>query len=155
MVFCTNKTEGCTWSGSYSELEDHLNTENLAKENWLEGCKHAIVKCVFCLNEEKKRHQYTAGLKTVLTINDLNDVLNTVWFASDEWYNIGLILGIKFDTLDVIRMEERRNEDCLRRVLQEWLKSEGKKDWVLLREAVRDFKIARVGVAEDILISKY
>ena len=155
MVFCTNKAEGCTWNGLDTELRNHLNTENITKENWLEGCEYTIVKCAFCLNEENKRHQYTSGLtETVLTVNDLNDVLTTAWFAKDEWYNIGLTLGITFDVLNVIRMEERKSEDCLRRVLQEWLKTAGEKNWALLREAMRDFKVGRVGVAEDILISK-
>ena len=52
-------------------------------------------------------------------------------------------------------MEERKSEDCLRRVLEEWLKTAGEKNWGMLREAMRDFKIGRVGVAEDVLICKY
>ena len=51
-------------------------------------------------------------------------------------------------------MEERKSEDCLRRVLLEWLKTAGEKNWEMLREAVRDFKVGRVGVAEDVLICK-
>ena len=121
----------------------------------LEGCEHAIVKCIFCLGEEKRRHQYTSGLKTVITVDDLNDVLNTAWFARDVWYNIGLTLGLRFDILEVIRMEERESKDCLRCVLLEWLKTAGEKNWEILREAMRDFKVGRVGVAEDILICKY
>ena len=113
------------------------------------------MKCIYCQGEEKKRHQYTSGLKTVITVDDLNDVLNTAWFASDEWYNIGLTLGLKPPTLDVIRIEERKSEDCLRRVLLEWLKTAGEKNWEMLREAMRDFKVGRVGVAEDVLICKY
>ena len=155
MAFCPNRREGCIWNGSEDELENHLNTENLTTDNWLEGCEHAIVKCIFCLGEEKRRHQYTSGLKTVITVDDLNDVLNTAWFARDEWYNIGLSLGLRFDILEVIRMMERKSEDCLRRVLLEWLKTAGEKNWEMLREAMRDFKVGRVGVAEDVLICKY
>jgi hypothetical protein len=155
MVFCPNRREGCRWNGSEADLENHLNTENiLTTDNWLEGCEYATVKCIFCRGEEKQRHQYTSGLKTVITIDDLNNVLTTAWFASDEWYNIGLTLGIRFDTLEVIRMEERRSEHCLRRVLIEWLKTAGEKNWEILREAMRDFKVGHVGVAEDVLICK-
>ena len=156
MAFCPNRREGCIWNGSETELENHLNTENLTTDNWLEGCEHAIVKCIFCHDEEKKRHQYTSGLnKTALTVSNLNDVLSTAWFASDEWYNIGLTLGLRFDILEVIRMEERESKDCLRCVLLEWLKTAGEKNWEMLREAMRDFKVGRVGVAEDVLICKY
>ena len=98
MVFCRNRREGCTWNGSENELGNHLNTENLTTDNWLEGCEHTIVKCIFCLSEERKRHQYMSGLKSVITVNDLNDVLNTAWFACDKWYNIGLTLGLRVDT---------------------------------------------------------
>ena len=52
-------------------------------------------------------------------------------------------------------MEERKNENCLRCVLMEWLKTAGEKNWEMLREAMRDFKVGRVGVAEDVLICKY
>ena len=155
MVICRNKREGCTWNGSEYELENHLNTKNLTKDNWLKGCEHTIVKCIYCHGEEKKRHQYTSGLKTALTVNDLNDVLNTAWLASDEWYNIGLTLGIKFTTLKVINMEERKSEDCLRRVLEEWLKTAGEKTWEMLQEALKDVKVGCAGVAEDVLICKY
>ena len=100
----------------------------------LEGCEHAIVKCIFCLGEEKRRHQYTSGLKTVITVDDFNDidVLKTAWFASDEWYNIGLFLRLRFDILEVIRMMERKSEDCLKRVLLEWLKTADEKNWEML-----------------------
>ena len=52
-------------------------------------------------------------------------------------------------------MEERKSEDCLRRVLLEWLKTAGEKNWGMLRETMRDFKVGHVGVAEDVLICKY
>ena len=29
MAFCPNRREGCIWNGSETELENHLNTENL------------------------------------------------------------------------------------------------------------------------------
>ena len=62
MAFCPNRREGCIWNGPETELENHLNTNNLTTDNWLEGCEHAIVKCIFCHDEEKKRHEYTSGL---------------------------------------------------------------------------------------------
>ena len=155
MVFCPNRREGCIWNGSEDELENHLNADNLTTDNWLEGCEHTIVKCIYCQGEEKERHQYTSGLETVITVDDLKDVLKAAWFASDEWYNIGLTLGLRFDTLEDIRMQESKNEDRLRCVLLEWLKTAGEKNWGMLREAMRDFIVGRVGVAEDVLICKY
>ena len=100
------------------------------------------------------RMEYKQLLNSHLTINNLNDVLNTTWSARDKWRYIGLNLGTSAETLDTIGLEERKEEDCFRRMLEEWLRSDREKNWAILRESVRDFKVGYVDVAMDILISE-
>ena len=140
-----------------TELEKHLNLENWSKDNWLDGCEYPNIVCIFCGDENLNRREYKEKLNAAnLTEKDLLNALNTTWLAKFQWYNIGLNLGIDSTTLGVIHLEERDEpEACLRRVLQCWLRSAGKKSWAVLREAVRDFKVGYVTVADDILISKY
>ena len=40
-VDCTNKSEGCEWTGELRELDNHLNLDPSA----LEGCPYALIKC--------------------------------------------------------------------------------------------------------------
>lgn len=49
-VRCTNKEEGCTWTGELSLLEDHLDPTEPLK-----GCKFQEVKCSFCNNPFQRR----------------------------------------------------------------------------------------------------
>lgn len=157
MLICTYRREGCPWRGvDVSELESHLNLENLSQDNWLDECKYPNIECIFCRDENLKRKEYVEKLNaTILTDKDLRSALNTTWSAKCQWYNIGLNLGIDPSTLDIIRLEEGdKAKDCLTRVLLCWLRSAGEKSWAVLQEAVRDFKVGYVSVAEDILISK-
>ena len=154
---CTYKEEGCLWVGSETALENHVNLENLTAQSWLNGCDYPKLTCLFCNDEEHTRREYKEKLSLTnsnLTIDNLNDVLNTSWSAQDKWRYIGLDLGISAETLNVIALEERKNKDCFRRVIEEWLNAGGERNWAILRESVRDFKVGYVDVAQDILISE-
>ena len=46
-VYCTNKSQGCQWTGELGQLHQHLNL-NPTDENQLEGCQYAQIQCLFC-----------------------------------------------------------------------------------------------------------
>ena len=60
-----------------------------------------------------------------LGLNDLFTVLSAVHDVRAKWYNIGLGLQVSTGTLDAINLECQDTQNCLRRVLTEWLKSSG------------------------------
>jgi len=47
-VRCSNKDEGCKWTGELGQLDRHLNLNSVTMETELEGCQYAKVKCSFC-----------------------------------------------------------------------------------------------------------
>ena len=58
-----------------------------------------------------------------LGIDDLNVVLNSIWDARFQWYNIGLCLGVSVSDLSVIESTKSDPGECLREMLTIWLKS--------------------------------
>ena len=159
MASCTYKKDGCPWEGLKTKLEEHINLENLTPQSWLDGCDYPKVTCLFCNDEELTRREYKERLigstNNMLSIGDIKDILNTSWPARNKWHFIGINLGVSSETLRIIGMEERKTEDCFRRVIEEWLNSGGVKNWAILHDSVNDFKVDYADVAEDILISEY
>ena len=45
---CSNKDEGCKWTGELGQLERHLNLNSDTVETVFEGYQYAKVKCSFC-----------------------------------------------------------------------------------------------------------
>ena len=58
---------------------------------------------------------------TILTIDDLQKVCEEVYPARAHWDRIGAQLQIDIGTLESINRENKECEDCLWRVLKEWL----------------------------------
>ena len=56
-----------------------------------------------------------------------------------EWKNIGCRLNVSPDKLDEIQYNERRASDCLRCILDMWLKSTPAASWSMLAEAIEPF----------------
>ena len=56
-----------------------------------------------------------------------------------EWKNIGCLLSISHGKLDEIQHDERRASDCLRCMLDTWLRSTPTASWSMLAEAVEPF----------------
>ena len=52
-VSCTNKKEGCQWTGEYGQLASHLNIDP-TQHRQLEGCLMAEVPCLYCLKLIKR-----------------------------------------------------------------------------------------------------
>lgn len=46
-VQCSNKTQGCQWTGILENYNDHLNC-NPSKEDQLHGCEFVKIKCLHC-----------------------------------------------------------------------------------------------------------
>ena len=58
-----------------------------------------------------------------LSISDLVVVREAAWEARNEWYDIGLGLGVSADDLDEIKEDNPRNcKACFRDMLKVWLR---------------------------------
>ena len=85
----------------------------------------------------------------VFSIDSLQALLNELWNARSEWYNIGLGLGLSADELKSINQKERKPGDCLREVLIEWLKKRNPRKSQLI-EALRQPCVGYEQLADDL-----
>ena len=85
----------------------------------------------------------------VFSMDSLRTLLNKLWSARSEWYNIGLGLGLSADELKSIDQKERKPGDCLREVLIEWLKQRNPRKFQLI-EALRQPCVGYENLAEDL-----
>ena len=46
-VHCTQRKDGCEWTGELSDLDRHLN-EQPSEDKQVKGCSYAWIKCVYC-----------------------------------------------------------------------------------------------------------
>ena len=58
----------------------------------------------------------------LLGIKDIKEVLDITWKYRAEWRAIGTELGIDQGTLAAISKDERKVEDCLREMINKWLR---------------------------------
>ena len=87
-----------------------------------------------------------------LTITDLYDVQEAAWDSRDEWYNIGLALKIDPGTLDVIKKDNAKTNDCFREMLTIWLKMVNPKPTLAtLAKALRSRAVGFGDLAEQVL----
>lgn len=61
--------------------------------------------------------------ETKLTPKDIHMVLERIWSARHLWKRIGIVLGIDITTMEVIRMDNRRTDDCFMEMLTIWLRN--------------------------------
>ena len=61
-------------------------------------------------------------LADILVIKDLKEVLECTWKYRAQWRAIGTELGIDQGTLVAISKNERNVEDCLREMINTWLR---------------------------------
>ena len=91
----------------------------------------------------------------MLTITDLRKVQRAAWDSRDEWYNIGLELGIDPGTLAAIRSEHTKIKDCFRETLTIWLKMvQPKPTLAALAEALQSPTVGFEHLAEQVLALK-
>ena len=63
-VYCSNKGDGCEWTGELRQLDKHLNLNPDQTEALLEGCALARIKCQHCFEYfmRTKLHNHQANL---------------------------------------------------------------------------------------------
>ena len=87
-----------------------------------------------------------------LTIDDLGDVLESVWEARSKWYNIGLKLGVSVGTLDSISKAANQNpDDCLTAMIKDWLRNgKPKPTWAAVAKALKSPMVGYAQLAEQL-----
>lgn len=72
-----------------------------------------------------------------ISIPTLQEAFKVLLPIAYEWTNIGIILGIPHGQVEVIQQENRRVNDCLRKMLNKWLsQTSPQPSWKDLAEAV-------------------
>ena len=96
----------------------------------------------------------------ILTINDLDDVLEALWGARARWNDIGRKIGVDTGTLATMKGSDN---DCLRDTLTHWLRGVYKPDeqnsrprtWCSLIEALRARAVNEAAMANELEREKY
>ncbi len=86
---------------------------------------------------------------SILTLDDLNSVYKNLIKAAGNWFNLGLDLGLGFDTLNNISDKHRDNQICLCEVLAARLKT-GPLTYSEICQSLRSPTVDRNDVAEAI-----
>ena len=74
----------------------------------------------------------------------LKDVFKKLLPLAADWNSIGVLLGIKDNSLREIKHNESQAHDCLREMLSEWLKSDDPPPtWNSLVDALEPFNPAK------------
>ena len=73
-------------------------------------------------------------MEASLTLSDLDSLLSYFEDYKEEWYRIGLKLGVESEFLQTIVKTHRTDEECLKEVLKKWLTETQPATW---REAER------------------
>ena len=74
----------------------------------------------------------------------LNDVFRKLLPLAVHWHNIGILLGIEAYVLQRIQHDNSHGcSDCLREMLNEWLKADRTCTWINLAEAIEPFHQAK------------
>ena len=65
-VYCSNRKQGCQWTGNLSQFDSHINS-NPPTDTKLDGCQFVRVKCCYCLatvvRSKVRVHEYEECLK--------------------------------------------------------------------------------------------
>jgi hypothetical protein len=68
-----------------------------------------------------------------------------------QWYNLGWVLGITPETLDIIKRDNiRRPDHCFTAMLTTWLREHERPTWSALAEALRSPSVGLSHLAEEI-----
>ena len=59
----------------------------------------------------------------LLSIKDAKEIMDLIWKYRAQWRSIGTGLGIDEGTLDAISKDERKVGDCLREMINTWLRN--------------------------------
>ena len=86
-----------------------------------------------------------------LSDNDLPVVMEALNVACVKWYNIGMMLRLKFDRLDAIKEQYSNPSDCLRETLKIWLKIyPSHPTWSNIVDALRSSTVDEIKLASEL-----
>ena len=89
----------------------------------------------------------------ILTIDNTQDVFEMMYDARKKWHNIGGCFRLSESTLENIDVDKQNNDDKLRKVIIEWLKTFGGTDictWTQVAMALRNHTVAREDLAQNL-----
>ena len=84
-------------------------------------------------------------------MSDLGRVYTKLYNARAKWFDVGLALGMNFETLKSIEKEQLKNQsDCLREMLAHCIQSGCSLTWAKLCSCLRHPTVERIDLAEII-----
>ena len=95
---------------------------------------------------------YSDSTGTCLSVKDLLSIYKALKGARNDWYFMGLELGLSAADLDSIKTESHDNpEDCLKEMLKKFLvKEDLKPTWQLFVDALKN--IGYSALAEEVFL---
>ncbi len=105
---------------------------------------HNYIDIQFVVNEDDK------GDENQLGTNDLQNVFSQLVEATKDWFNLGLALRIKVDTLEVIKSNENCDRDRLRETLTPGLLSSPSRTWWNICNGLRSDTVQQGNLADKI-----
>ena len=90
-----------------------------------------------------------------LLLDDLSKVRTELFEVQTKWYDIGLDLGLPVSTLETIKQECQDIPECLRKMIQEWLKMiDPQPSWRKLIDVLQN-KVINEGALAVAIAEKY
>ena len=89
-----------------------------------------------------------------LCIEGLQDIFSLLIKAAKDWFELGLALGIKVNTLEGIKSKENCDKARLREMLTHWLRSSSSRTWSDICNGLRSDTVQQ-DVLADIIEEKY
>ena len=132
-VYCMYR---CGWKGLLCEHDNHLNLYPDPKETWLDGCRDAKVSCIYCKNETTLRYLLLDRIKYTLSISKLDCVCSITVDIQNKWYDVGLVLELKTETLDSIKSRCTDPSACYHEMLKNWITTSSQPCWRKLLQAL-------------------
>ncbi len=91
------------------------------------------------------------SLENTVSIEDLNNIFDTIFSIANVWYNFGLALGVRVHTLKRIEVDYfGRCVECLRETLSEWLQNDESTTWQDVIEALCSQTVGQRKIAKKI-----
>ena len=89
-----------------------------------------------------------------MTLDDLGLLLEELVDVRERWYNLGLQLKVRPETLDTIKAHFSDSTHLLLEVLKVWLTTSDNTSWKALTDALRSQSVGQPLLADD-LEAKY
>ncbi len=109
---------------------------------------HLIIVIAMYIGEDDERDD------NQLCIEGLQNVFSLLIKAAKDWFDMGLALGIKVDTLEVIKSRENCDKARLREMLTHWLRSSPSRTWSDICNGLRSDTVQQ-DVLADTIEGKY